>query len=104
LPLTGLEQRGCWQERRPATHAQAADADPDETPRAHRVPLTSHEGWAQPGRDFIPVELLGQIVVGPERDATGGPGESTPSPLPLIAADADESWAERTSLFGDAEA
>ena len=56
--------------------------------------------------DFIPVELLGPVVVissgpSPAADEAAGP---VASPLPQLAADHDESWAERTSLFGELEA
>jgi hypothetical protein len=58
---------------------------------------------APPARDFVPVELLGPIVSRtPPAPAADGPTDAPA--LPLIAADPDESWADRTSLFGDAEA
>ena len=62
---------------------------------------------APPTRDFIPVELLGPIVTHTRALATTdtpveAPGDAPPQPV--IAAEADEGWANRTSLFGDAEA
>jgi hypothetical protein len=56
-----------------------------------------------PARDFVPVELLGQGVTRPQ---SASPAEvpADPQRLPVIAAEIDESWAERTSLFGDLDA
>jgi hypothetical protein len=80
------------------------EAGSNEASPPRPTPYLSHDGWASPGRDFIPVELLGQVVTPRQPDATRPTaGEPAPPALPLIAADADESWAERTSLFGEAE-
>jgi hypothetical protein len=61
---------------------------------------------APPARDFVPVELLGTIMLGTRVRPTGAPAEAPAEPvsLPVIAAEAEEGWADRTSLFGDAEA
>lgn len=104
-PLTGLEQRGCWEERRPGAHASAQKADLPETASPRPRFAANNDGWASPGRDFVPVELLQKIVVPREPDAAGTPAAAAPAApsLPVVAAD-EESWAERTSLFGDGEA
>ena len=58
---------------------------------------------APPARDFVPVELLGPILTTPTgRLAPSAPDDSPP--ISAIASDANEGWADRTSLFGDAEA
>jgi len=106
-PLTGLEQRGCWEERTTPAIAAASDAD-EWTGRRPWSRSTGADDDSAPAAvlDFIPVELLGPVVVistapSPAADEAAEP---VPSPLPQLAADADESWAERTSLFGELEA
>jgi hypothetical protein len=57
---------------------------------------------APPVLDFVPVELLGSIA----RRTGSAPATDAPldpPPMPVIAADVDEGWAERTSLFGELE-
>ncbi len=104
LPLTGLEQRGCWQER----GVGVAMAGAPETPagRRRRARDASEEDTTSraPARDFVPVELLGAVVI---TAAPGIPDASVDPPLPTVAqlpTEAEPTWAERTSLFGDAEA
>ena len=111
LPLTGLEQRGCWQERPVATAPPAADAG---APGGHRMGPAGaddgEEGWATPGIDFIPVELVERtaLVADASTDAATAPAvsaEAEPDSSGLtFAAKVDEGWAERTSLFGEPEA
>ena len=99
--MTGLELRGCWQERPQPAHAPAPDPALHETPRLRPTPDASEDSWAVVARDFVPVELLGRRVV---RTRATDPGEDAPVPeaVPLLP-EIDETWTERTSLFGDAE-
>lgn len=60
--------------------------------------------WPTRGRDFVPVELLGPITEPGEPAIEPSANALVEAPLPLLAADPDESWADRTSLFGDLEA
>ena len=62
------------------------------------------ESW--PGHlEFVPVELLGQVVISGQQDSDQGDGLHGPAqPLPPLAPDRDERWADRTSLFGEPEA
>jgi hypothetical protein len=103
LPLTGVEQRGCWQERPAATQA------PTPAPGGHRVrqprtqPLDDSLEPVPP-LDFIPVELVGRVGIATQpAPADSVDIEAVPAEL-LLAAEADEGWTERTSLFGEPEA
>ena len=103
-PLTGLEQRGCWQERPPATQALA----PEPGGRARQWPRTpptddSLEAITPP-LDFIPVDLVGRSVLSTEPPTPDSVAIDAAMPDLLLAADADEGWTERTSLFGEPEA
>ena len=106
-PLSGLEQRGCWQERPATAIAIAAEAAARAGERTNGQHIDDGEG-AQPAAilDFVPVELVGRVVISsmpvPEAGDTAEP--EAQRPLPQLVADADESWAERTSLFGELEA
>ena len=64
------------------------------------------DGWAAPPLDFIPVELLGPgMVVRAESLRQETTVEPAPqAPMPPVIAGAEESWTERTSLFGEQEA
>jgi hypothetical protein len=103
-PLTGLELRGCWQARSSNAEVPAPGTGPRARHRPHDLPIgEKHEPGEPHALDFIPVELLGQIVSRQQPGTTGG-APSEPSALPVIGADTEEGWAERTSLFGDLEA
>jgi len=54
--------------------------------------------------DFIPVELVGRVVLSTEPAPVERPAGDAAPPAMLIAGEADEGWTERTSLFGDPEA
>lgn len=73
---------------------------------ASRHHIDDGEG-AQPAAvlDFIPVELVGRVVISSVPLAVAGDTAESADErsLPQLSADADESWAERTSLFGDLE-
>lgn len=110
LPLTGREQRGCWQERPHAAAPQPPDAD---VPGGRRTgPAAADDGeerWATPGIQFIPVELVGhaasladaatagELAIATAEEGVDGAGRA-------FAAQVDEGWTERTSLFGEPEA
>lgn len=99
--------RGCWEER-----PRVAAGPLSEAPAAHRLRGRA-EATAQvdpagqpasPARTFVPVELLRPVApfeapAGPPAEPQGDPRPVPP--LPLIVADLEESWADRTSLFGD---
>jgi hypothetical protein len=117
LPLTGLEQRGCWQARRAAIPASAADTGvPNAAPPQTLASSKANASWARAGIDFIPVELLaprpGAVETAPtEGPPTEGPtteGATTDSALPpsisAVMPEREEAWVERTSLFGELEA
>jgi len=53
--------------------------------------------------DFIPIELVGRVVISTEPSPPDPPDAVPPPMLPQLA-DADESWTDRTSLFGEPEA
>jgi hypothetical protein len=106
LPLSGLEQRGCWQGRITATPSLA---DTDMGPGRSLRPLAvdqSGEPWAAAGIDFIPVELVGPIVAAAEPATLAEPPVEAglAQSIPPVTTEADERWVERTSLFGEAEA
>jgi hypothetical protein len=88
LPLTGRELRGCWTTPLPGTEAEAprfvAEIDPG-------VRL----------RGFVPVELVAR-----SNTNAGAPSGTDPSltAVPGLAFDPADGWANRTTLFGDAEA
>jgi hypothetical protein len=109
--LTGLEQRGCWQERQaldepvpPETGAREAgstgisfgrvDADPPALPRLDFVPvdLPIASGARHARREPRPGDGA-RIETGMELEPPLRPSEAT----------LDQRWAERTTLFGDAE-
>lgn len=75
--------------------------------RPRGQPFDDGEG-AQPEAvlDFIPVELVdpGVISSAPLPAAGDAAEPATQPPLAHLAADADDNWAERTSLFGELEA
>jgi hypothetical protein len=84
----------------------AAEAAVRVGDRANGQQFDDGEG-AQPAAvlDFIPVELVGRVVISSAPLAVAGDTAESASerPLPQLAAAADESWTERTSLFGDLE-
>jgi len=101
-PLTGLEQRGCWHERPATTQAPTPDGRAPQSPRTQ--PSDDSFEPIAPPLDFIPVELVGRVVIRTEPGLPDGVATEAAMPDLLIAADADEGWRERTSLFGEPEA
>ena len=108
--MTGLEQRGCWQQRPAATASQTADAStPGGRRRGAADTDDGRESWASPGIDFIPVELVGHAalldaVSTDDASALAAAAAAEPDrPDLTIAAQPEEAWTERTSLFGDPE-
>jgi hypothetical protein len=106
-PLTGLEQRGCWQERpaAAATPATQGDAGADLRPRTPPIE-DGRKPIAGARLDFIPVELVARVTLpveaAPALDAAAEPGAQPM--LPRLARGRDENWTDRTSLFGEPEA
>jgi len=101
-PLTGLELRGCWQARPAEADAPAPGASLRVRHRPQDTPIGEEPAVSEPVLVFVPVELLRPTVARPEQVP---PAEASPEPpsLPAIG-EAEESWGERTSLFGDLEA
>ena len=110
LPLTGLEQRGCWQGRPAGTAPQAAD--PEAAGRRRTGPAAAGDAdqrWANPGIEFIPVELVARAAALTHGSTvasvpTAGAAIEPDQPSLTLAAKSDEGWTERTSLFGEPEA
>ena len=92
-----MELRGCWEERLTPEGHGAGDQG-GATPGRSSSSFVHDEPWATPTLDFIPVELLGPAAP-PDPPADDQPTKLPP--MPLIVADLDETWSERTSLFGD---
>jgi len=106
-PLTGREQRGCWQERTSPALATIPETEERAGRRPRRQALDdAAESAAAAVLDFIPVELLRPVVIPTAPSLSRSePVEPAMQPgLPHPASEADESWAERTSLFGELEA
>ena len=103
-PLTGREQRGCWEGRAVATEPPA----PLPAPEAHRLRAASRPRGFVPlehgAREFVPLEFVEpvQFVNPPDEGPTAGPAPAAPPPF--VIAEADEDWSKRTSLFGESEA
>jgi len=106
-PLTGLEQRGCWQERPAAAAAPANQpgASGGQRPRTHPVD-DGGEPLAAAHLDFIPVELVARVALPVEAPPAIDPAtEPGAQPiLPQLTSGRDERWTDRTSLFGEPEA
>jgi hypothetical protein len=109
LPLTGLEQRGCWQERQ---HAELGAGPVGEEPHGRAAWVPNHDGVELmpdarvPARDFVPVELLAPSMAS-RQVAAGGEDGAEPPVVRLvrpIEAEIAPAVADRTSLFGDLEA
>jgi hypothetical protein len=102
-PLTGVEQRGCWQER-PATSVVATNAL--ERPGQRTLPADDGEPVSTAHLDFVPIELAVRTVAPVDRShASGSPATVHFEPtVPPVVAAPDESWARRTSLFGEPDA
>jgi hypothetical protein len=118
-PLTGLEQRGCW-ELNPAAVAEAEQARSVMAVAPHRLrsgrpTVQAYRNDQAPAlRGFVPVESL---TAG--REAAGlPPGESTDfstaieptaeappatAAPPAFVIEPELGWGERTTLFGEPE-
>jgi len=74
------------------------------------APDDDDERWAPRGIEFIPVELVGHAALLADASTGGGPAPVAAAavgpdqPGLTLAANVDEGWAERTSLFGEPEA
>jgi len=106
-PLTGLEQRGCWQERPAGAAAPATQpgAPADVRPRTPSVE-DGGEPFAAAHLDFVPVELVARVSR-PVEPFSGVEAAAEPDEqpiLPQLAVRRDEGWTDRTSLFGEPEA
>lgn len=102
-PLTGLEQRGCWQERPAAADALPLEIDA-RAGRSGWTPAFDEDIDAEPALDFVPVELLRPVVISTDPALPKGEApEAVAPPLPELPADVEEPWSERTSLFGELE-
>ena len=109
--LTGLEQRGCWQEREHAEHEELAGGPPSETHGGRPYLVPERDGLelmpdARAARDFVPVELLRPIVVtsrlhGTTEEAAEAETEQSARPMET---EIEPAGVDRTSLFGDLEA
>ena len=124
-PLTGLEQRGCWEPKTGA--AEPASAVPSLVDEPHRLRggrpagQTYRNDGAPALRGFVPVESLTAGVGTEIQPRRGEPGEAPaatePSAVVPPATDAlpatgappafviepDPGWEGRTTLFGDRE-
>ena len=118
-PLTGLEQRGCWESKAAAIEPANPRPSLDEEP--HRLrggrPIVQAYRNDEPAtlRDFVPVEsVMAGVDTAPEpprrkaRDARAtaerGPHDpaATVAP-PTFVVEPEPGWDERTTLFGDGE-
>src|SRR5215211_4684313 len=132
-PLTGLELRACWEERRRAASMPLSPggAQPDAEQRPGRAPTTPvrRDGGpldrADPMRlrGFVPIEDLAEDIPrdggrtselpgtapGPRKRRSGGrPSDDSRvvSPPPALAENVGgiDDWEKRVSLFGEADA
>ena len=98
LPLTGLELRGCWEPKPDAADVTVLSTVLNEAQRrrASRAPVPAYRaGEEPPSRGFVPVG-------GDPSDAAKQPAATDDAP-PAFVIEPEERWADRTSLFGDAE-
>ena len=103
-PLTGLELRGCWEERPASLQAAARLAGSTPTPG----PQVGAGSDATAARGFVPVEDVRLRRVADPAPAPGpapGPAPDPPSvvELPIGALEPIDGWEGRTSLFGEAD-
>jgi hypothetical protein len=99
--LTGLELRGCWQARPTEADDPAPGASLRVRHRPQEAPIGEEPEPITPALAFVPVELLRPIVARPSQVPPAEPAVGPPSASAI--AEAEESWGERTSLFGDLE-
>jgi hypothetical protein len=111
-PLSGLEQRGCWEPK--PTPAEPESPRPSLAEEPHRLrgrPSVQVHGvdHAPALRDFVPVELLApaaQAAVQPPAEPGDTPTAIDPPTAngpPAFVIEPEPRWGERTSLFGDPE-
>ncbi len=95
-PLTGLELRGCWEERPSNLQAPRVAG----APAASRPPADLAAVGGAPVRGFVPIE-----DVRPTRaaapDAPAATADLVDIDVPLVPRDRREGWEGRTSLFGE---
>ena len=98
-PLTGREQRGCWEGRPIPTHSPTPiPVVPLHRLRARPGPLPATEPVDLPvhaHREFVPIETMTTEPIGAGTDA------DTSAQTAEFIADPDVDWSERTSLVGD---
>jgi hypothetical protein len=112
-PLTGREQRGCW-ELGPSAAAEAQQTRSVQPVERHRLrggrsaPRTADPG-GPPSRDFVPIESLTARRTTPaelpaelaaDQPVVESPAVDAP---PAFVIEPEPAWGERTSLFGDRE-
>jgi hypothetical protein len=117
-PLTGVEQRGCWEPK--TTTGQPVGPHPTVIEEPHRLrggrPIVQAyrgDGTSAP-RDFVPLESLPGEAAAPVRrvdepadiaaelEPVPAPPLDPPAP-PAFVIEPDPGWGQRTSLFGDPE-
>jgi hypothetical protein len=116
-PLTGLEQRPCWEEgaasavdapvRAGGGNGMQADR---KSARQRPAPYRADDGDRPPARDFVPIEDVRRVRTGPRAGSgmTKGDGSAegaaaTVPPPAFVLGDLAEGWEQPTSLFGDLE-
>lgn len=129
-PLTGIEQRGCWEPKTAAGEPASPRPSLVEEPhrlRGGRATVQTYRSDHVPAlRDFVPVESLkesfetARAELGQPGDtptatessgdvppANGSPrlndGSAATDAPPAFVIEPDPGWDERTSLFGDRE-
>jgi hypothetical protein len=104
LPLTGLEQRGCWQEALSGASPVATTDAPLRRRSRSSGPFEDGSPNPAPARDFVPVELLGAVVIASAPAPSEASGGAPPPAVAQVPSEPEPRWAERTSLFGEADA
>jgi hypothetical protein len=101
-PLTGLELRGCWEERPASLLAAARLAGSTTTPGPAVGGGTGPD--AAPSRGFVPVE---DVRLRRATTPASAPAPALDPPvevdLPMRMLEPVEGWEGRTSLFGEPE-
>ncbi len=116
-PLTGLEERPCWEEGAASAMDAPVRAGTGNGMRADRksarqrpAPYRADDGDRPPARDFVPIEQVGRSRIGPNAGtpmttgdvSTDAAAASVPPPA-FVLGDAAEGWEQPTTFFGDLE-
>src|SRR5688500_13273833 len=101
-PLTGLELRGCWEERPSTLRASAGPAGARAAPGSGATMDGPVPPVAGAARGFIPIEDLrpGRLSAPVE---TPSAGPAAQNDLPIVVHEPVQGWEGRTSLFGEPE-